>query len=223
MHDACMLVHLDMQGKGAAARFAYVTRSYSMEMRAVATQAARDHILEAALDELVATGAEDVTMKAVAERAGMALRTLYNHFSGRDELLTAAYLRHAGQTRAAAEAVNVPEASPQEQLRHVVAAYYSRYAQEGERLTALLALRGVPELEHQIRQIRAWRRRLLHQIIERARRAGDLSMPIRTAVALAFTMTSHAVWRTLIDELDGAAPRVVVIGQETLTSALFGR
>jgi AcrR family transcriptional regulator len=119
--------------------------------------------------------------------------------------------------------VSVPEATPQEQLRHVVAAYYSRYAQEGERLTALLALRGVPELEHQIREIRAWRHRLLHQIVERARRAGELSMPSRTAVALAFTMTSHAVWRMLNDKLDGAAPKLHDDGQETLTSALFGR
>jgi AcrR family transcriptional regulator len=194
-----------------------------MEMRAAAAQAARHHILEAALDELVASGGEDVTMKAVAKRAGVALRTLYNHFSGRDELLTAAYLRHADETRAAAEAVTLPEATPQEQLRHVVAAYYSRYAEEGERLTALLALRGISELDHQIREIRAWRRRLLGQIVERARRAGTLAMPTRTAVALAFTMTSHAVWRTLVDELDGAGPKAILVGQETLSSTLFGR
>jgi hypothetical protein len=100
---------------------------------------------------------------------------------------------------------------------------YSRYAEEGERLTALLALRGIPDLDHQIREIRAWRRWLLHQIVERARRAGDLALPTRTAVALAFTMTSHAVWRTLIDELNGAAPKAILVGQETLSSTLFPR
>jgi AcrR family transcriptional regulator len=200
-----------------------VTSSYSVKIREVAAKAAREHILQAVLDQVVTAGGESVTMKAVAERAGVALRTLYNHFSGREELLAAAYLHHADQTRAAAEAVTVPETAPQEQLRHVVAAYYSRYAEEGERLTALLALRGIPDLDHQIREIRAWRRRLLHRIVERARRAGDLAMPTRTAVALAFTMTSHAVWRTLMDELDGAAPQAILVGQETLSSTLFGR
>jgi TetR/AcrR family transcriptional regulator, transcriptional repressor of bet genes len=194
-----------------------------MELRAVAAQAARDQILEAALDELVASDGDGVTMKAVADRAGVALRTLYNHFSGRDELLTAAYLRHANETRAAAEAVTVPETTPEAQLRHVVAAYYSRYAEGGERLTALLALRGFLELDHQIREIRAWRRRLLHGIVDRARRAGDLAMPTPRAVALAFTMTSHAVWRTLVDELDGDGPKAILVGQKTLSATLFDR
>jgi len=149
-----------------------------METRAAATLLARNRILEAALDELVAVGGESITMQGVADRANVALRTLYNHFASRAELLTAAYLHHAAQTRAAVEAVSVPDAGPADQLRHIIDAYYSSYVRMGPRLTGLLSLRGIPELDEQILEIRAWRRQLLSQVIQRARRTGVLAIPM---------------------------------------------
>jgi hypothetical protein len=99
--------------------------------------------------------------------------------------------------------MTLPEADPAEQLRHTAAAYYGRYEAMGARLTALLSVRGNPELEVQIRSIRAWRRQVITQVITRAQDAGQLRMEVPTAVALAFTMTSNATWQQLVGELEG--------------------
>src|SRR3978361_267066 len=115
-------------------------RRYSMATRERVGAEVRERILEAALDEVAASG-EGVTLQAVAARADVALRTLYNHFVGREDLLAEAFLHHAAQTRAAIEAVTVPDAPPDEQLRHVLGAYHARYATMGNRLGALLSLR----------------------------------------------------------------------------------
>jgi AcrR family transcriptional regulator len=192
-----------------------------METRQHAAAEARARILEAALDEVAAAGGEGVTLQAVAARADVALRTLYNHFAGRDELLAAAFLEHAARTRAAVEAVVLPEAAPDQQLEHVVEAYHRRYAAMGERLGALLSLRGYPELEEQVGIIRARRRRLLEEIVEHGERAGVLRLPARTAVALAYALTGHAGWRALCEQADGDPVEATRMAIEALRSALF--
>ena len=196
-------------------------RDYSMVNRAAATAGIRQRILDAALEELVAADGGPITLQAVAERADLALRTLYNHFPSRDALLSAAFQHHAAQSRAAVEAVSLPDGDPNEQLRHAIGAYYARYAAMGTRLTALLSVRGFPELDEQIRAIRAWRRGVLRKIIRRARRAGTLTVPETTAVALAYTMTSHATWEILVAELDGTRPDPARLAADTLCAALF--
>jgi AcrR family transcriptional regulator len=191
-----------------------------MAKRAAVTAAARQRILEAALDEIALAG-ESLTLQGVAERADLALRTLYNHFPSRDTLLSAAFGYHFEQTRAAVEAVSVPDAAPDEQLRHVVGAYYSRYATMGQRLGALLSLRGFPELDEEIQAIRGWRRQVLHRIVQRARRVGVLAMPERMALALVFTMTSYASWEILVRELHGDTAKAAKVGADALCATLF--
>jgi AcrR family transcriptional regulator len=194
-----------------------------MEKRQQATGEIRSRILEATLDEVAAANGREVTLQAVAARADLALRTLYNHFAGRDQLLAAAFLDHAEQTRAAVDAVTVPDADPEEQLRHVVEAYHQRYAQMGPRLTALLALRGLTGLDDQIHRIRAQRTQRLAQVIERAQRAGILEIPPSTAIALAYALTSHAGWRSLCEQVDGSSTEAARVANEALRSALFHR
>ncbi len=195
-------------------------RRYSMEIRAAATAATRERIIEAAMDELVAAEGEPITLQRVAERADLALRTLYNHFPNRDTLLSAAFSHHAAQSRAAVEAVTLPDTDPEEQLRHVIAAYYSRYEQMGARLSALLALRGFPDLDEQIRAIRAWRRRVIAHVVTRAEAEGVLRVPAQIAVAFIFTLTSHATWAQLVDEL-GTRASASDVASDALHSALF--
>jgi AcrR family transcriptional regulator len=198
-------------------------RRYAMEKRSAATAVVRQRILDAALDELVTADGGSITLQGVAGRADLALRTLYNHFPNRDALLSTAFMHHAAQTRAAVEAMSLPDAEPEEQLRHAVDAYYSRYAAMGPRLRALLSLHGFPDLEEQVRAIRAWRRGVLRQIIRRARRAGVLAVPESTAVALAYTMTSRATWEILVSELDGLEAEPSDVAGEALSAALFHR
>lgn len=182
----------------------------------------RERILEAALDEVAASG-EGVTLQAVAARADVALRTLYNHFAGREDLLTAAFLHHAAQTRSAVEAVTVPEAPAQEQLRHLVAAYHGRYAGMGDRLSALLSMRGFPELDEQVRLIRAQREQRMREVVARAEQAGELTLPAPTAVALAYALTGHATWLALLEQAHGDSAEATRVATEALSSALFHR
>jgi AcrR family transcriptional regulator len=51
-------------------------------------QVAREMILQAASDEIVDKGLEEVSLQAVAERAGVSKRTLYNYFDSREALLS---------------------------------------------------------------------------------------------------------------------------------------
>ena len=53
-----------------------------------------DVILEEVLSLIVEEGIEELTMAAVAERAGVSLRTLYRYFPDRTSLLTAGLARH---------------------------------------------------------------------------------------------------------------------------------
>lgn len=182
----------------------------------------RGRILEAALDEVAASG-EGVTLHAVASRADVALRTLYNHFAGREDLLAEAFLHHAAQTRAAVEAVTLPDAPPDEQLRHVVAAYHARYAQMGDRLGALLSLRGFPELDEQIHHIRLQRQQRMSEIVVRTEHAGLLKLPMPTAVALAYALSGHATWQTLLEHAQGDPAEATRLATDALSSALFHR
>jgi AcrR family transcriptional regulator len=198
-------------------------RSYAMGNRSATTAATRQRIVEAVLDEVVVANGEPITLQGVAWRADLSLRTLYNHFPNREALLGAAFSHHAAQSRAAIEAVTVPDTDPSEQLGHIIGAYYGRYAAMGERLTALLSLRGFPDLEAQIRAIRSWRRQVVHDVVTHAQDKGLLCIEVPTAAALVFTMTSHATWEQLVGELNGDAAAATRVAVETLRSALFGR
>lgn len=196
-------------------------RPYSMETRATATLATRQQILHAALDELVAMGGDSITLHGVATRADLALRTLYNHFPSRDALLSAAFSQHWAETRDLVESVDLPDAEPAEQLHHIVGAYYSRYAEMGTRLTLLLSLRGFPELQEQVRAIRAWRRQVIDRMVQRANHSGALVMRESAAAALVFTMTSHSSWAAMVSELDGTESDAAQVTSEALRGALF--
>ena len=66
-------------------------KPYSMELRAAAAEATRERILSAAGDAFLESWYDDVTIAAVAKRAGVSGQTVVNHFGGKEELATAAY------------------------------------------------------------------------------------------------------------------------------------
>lgn len=74
----------------------------------------RAHILDAAIDQMSEDGAEALTIAQVAARAGVTDRTVYRHFSTRDELLRAVWPRMQQQVgsrgfpHTAAELVGTP-------------------------------------------------------------------------------------------------------------------
>ncbi len=65
-------------------------------------------------------GYEAVQMRAVAERADVALGTIYRYFNGKDDLLIAGLLGWVTQTRLRLEAAPARGATPQERLTSVL-------------------------------------------------------------------------------------------------------
>jgi AcrR family transcriptional regulator len=64
-----------------------------MSVRAAATEATHDRIVEAATAAFSTNWYEDVTVRGIAEDAGVALQTVRNHFATKEELFSAAVER----------------------------------------------------------------------------------------------------------------------------------
>ena len=66
-------------------------KPYSMELRAAAAEATRERILTAAAEAFLEGWYDDVTIAAIAARAGVSGQTVINHFGSKEELATTAY------------------------------------------------------------------------------------------------------------------------------------
>jgi AcrR family transcriptional regulator len=172
-------------------------RSYSMATRAAATAAAQEHLVASAVEELLEVGGDGFTMQGVAKRADVALRTLYNYFPTRDELLAATFDHLAARTRTLIVDVEADHGTHAEQLRVFVGRLYELFEDEGEPLTTLLALRGVAALDDAVSEIRSWRRERLAAMLQGIDAETGLAVPLDEAVALAFVLTAHATWHSL--------------------------
>ena len=64
-------------------------RAYRSPLRANLAEETRRRILDAAIDEMEASGPEGFSVPGVAERSDIALRTIYRHFPNRDALVDA--------------------------------------------------------------------------------------------------------------------------------------
>ena len=66
-------------------------KPYNMELRAAAAEATRERVLSAAADAFLEGWYDDVTIAAIAKRAGVSGQTVINHYGSKEELATAAY------------------------------------------------------------------------------------------------------------------------------------
>lgn len=80
----------------------------------------RDRISHATLELIAEHGLTDVTMSAVAKRAGVARQTLYNHYPDVDTIVGAVVERHQTDSLYALNAVLGTMTSPLDQLEHLV-------------------------------------------------------------------------------------------------------
>jgi AcrR family transcriptional regulator len=69
-------------------------RSDKPSLRERRRQETADHLVDAVLDLMAESGIDALTMEAVADRAGVSLRTVYRYFPDRTSLLVAALARH---------------------------------------------------------------------------------------------------------------------------------
>lgn len=168
-----------------------------MDTRAAAVDAVRQRIVDASLRVVAAGGAEGITMKAVADEADVALRTIYNHFSSREELITVAVEGLIADTRVPASEVVASAAPPAERLLAFVDAYYRSYERQGDAAAVMLRAQYLPEVDSQVSEVRRWRREQLAAMVDELEAAGELRLPTDRALALLFALTAYATWSSV--------------------------
>jgi AcrR family transcriptional regulator len=168
-----------------------------METRRHRTAATQIRLLDAAEEVLAEVGVDRLSMQAVADRADVALRTLYNHFPSRDALVVQTFTLMASDVQ---DAVSVLPAagSPRERLDRLVDTFFDFYERQTPGYAAILGVTGVPEFNARVAEVRAWRRSELTAVLRPAARAGSLRVPLKQAVALAFLWTAFATFDSLV-------------------------
>jgi AcrR family transcriptional regulator len=193
-------------------------RKYSMDIRGEAAALRRRRLIEATVEVLGEVGADRLTMDMVAKRADAATRTIYNYFPTRQDLLSAVQaelLQAFPDTRQ----LEIPETGePAERLRQFVAVLFDMYEQQGTALTTLLGL-DEPGIRAQVRDMRAWRRDRLEQILRPA--SDTLRLPVGQAVAFAFVMTNHVSWRVLREEIGLSQDQAIETTTAGIEAGLF--
>lgn len=83
-----------MSGKGSA-KDPTPKRQYRMQARARSTEATREAILDAATVTFEELLFDEITLAAIAERAGVSVQTVLRHFESKENLFVASYIRSA--------------------------------------------------------------------------------------------------------------------------------
>ncbi|HET8820056.1 MAG TPA: helix-turn-helix domain-containing protein [Thermoleophilaceae bacterium] len=110
------------------------TKRYSMELRAAAAEATRERILSAAHELFLERWYDDVTLAVIAERAGVSVQTVINHFGGKEGLFTGVqerFGRDVGDLRYSATPGDVDS---------IVGVLLDDYERTGDAVIRLLAL-----------------------------------------------------------------------------------
>jgi len=189
-----------------------------MDIRSGVATLRRRRLIEATVEVLGEVGADRLTMDMVAKRADAATRTIYNYFPTRQDLLSAVQAESLQAFRDTLQ-LEIPEAGePAERLRQFVAILFDMYEQQGAALTTLLEF-DEPGIRAQVRDMRAWRRDRLEQILRSA--SDTLRLPIGQAVAFAFVMTNHVSWRAFREEMGLTQAQAVETTTTGIEAGLF--
>jgi AcrR family transcriptional regulator len=197
----------------------FVPRKYSMDMRSEVAALRRRRLIEATVEVLGEVGADRLTMDMVAQRADAATRTIYNYFPTRQDLLSAVQAELLQAFRDTLQ-LEIPETGePAERVGQFVAVLFDMYEQQGAALTTLLEF-DEPDIGAQVRDMRAWRRDRLEEILRPAS-GTTLRLPVGQAVAFAFVMTNHVSWRVLREELALTQEQAVETTAAGIQAGLF--
>ena len=98
------------------------TRTYDMSTRQEAKDATRDAIIAATIETFLAERTFAVTLPAVAERAGITVKTVLRHFGNREVLIDEAWSRLFEQIKAE----RIPPPDDPVEAMNVLLAHYER-------------------------------------------------------------------------------------------------
>lgn len=108
-------------------------RPYKMQARAAATEATKEKILEAAEAAFDELQIDEITLSAVAKRAGVSVQTIIRHFETKEGLFLAALL-HAG-----AKMGMDRDVEPGADVAEVVGILIDHYEKFGDRILHMLS------------------------------------------------------------------------------------
>lgn len=177
-------------------------RTDAMDKRAQVRESTRQLLISAATELLRERGTAGLTMTAVARRADVAVRTVYNHFASVDKL-TAATMAGV-TTRFAAllhTKVDLRGAGPEETLHEFVHKWFAELAKSDARMDALMSVRGSADLDDALALARDLRLRSLRDVLAKADQAGTLRVTLEQAVAMAYVVTGYQSWVALVPQL----------------------
>ena len=129
-----------------------------------------DRIIEATLRLIAEHGLGDITMRRIAENAGVARQTLYNHYRDVDSIVVEAVIRHNQESiqllDASLSVVDRPEDKLEQVVRHTVA--IGAHGHHGSGLDRGLG----PDARSALRRHDAAIGERIHEILEDGRRTG---------------------------------------------------
>ena len=167
---------------------------YELKRRAERRQQTRRRIVEAAVELHETIGGTRATISAIAEKAGVERRTVYNHFANDFELASACMAHYNAANPPPDPSAWTEIADPEERLRYALGEVYA-YFRRNERLLANFAVDA--QLNSDVREaaepiFRYWERAL--DVIVAAWEDGGRNRILLVAVELALDFQT---WRTL--------------------------
>lgn len=177
-----------------------------------------DQLINAVLELILEDGADAVTVGAVARRADVALRTVYNHFPSREGLLEAALDRIITEIEEALAAAGADEGDPTDRIHHFIVAAFGEFDRLGILLTRILSIRGVPELGRRLAELNRSRLARIAAIVDDIDAAGTARLPTDHAKALSGALMGHGSWETLVQTGGLSSKRAgALLGQALVT------
>lgn len=166
-------------------------RPYQMKRRTASAQETRQRIVQATYALHMEKGIAATSMRDIAQRADVAVGSVYHHFPTYDDIIAACGAYTVAQTRPPTQAALDGLTAPAERLAAVVQAAFDFYA----RFDGMERIRAERE---QFAQVGAFidaesdnRRKLLRQALGGRR-------PGKTAMALAMAVLDVAFYRNLV-------------------------
>jgi len=172
-------------------------RTYVQRARADQRERTALAIERAALRELGIRGYADLRLADVAQRAGVALRTLYLHAPTKEALVSAALGRRAVALARKVERWQPPEASAAAVLDDLVA-YHERTYRSDRQVLELLVDSGAPGGGALLRSLDRVRLQLIERAMAMLARRGALRVRPEHAAALAHALLAYPTWRAAL-------------------------
>lgn len=197
-------------------------RTYSMERRAAEREHTRTRLIQAVQALIMERGSTAIQMADIAQRADVAVRTAYNHFSSTNELLGAAMATITNEFAKIAPApVHAKHLPPQEALRTLVHDWYDQLRRESDKLETLLSIRDSPELLEALGAARRLRLERIRAVLEAADQEGALRVSLEDALALSYCMTGYASWAALVLQCGVTHEHATRLVSDVLCRSLF--